>query len=78
MAKKGQLAGVQRAAHLDSLPYPFPRLPYAAPWSGGLRSRQGKGTERFMDSDFLDASSLPDANRAVPQLLHGMEPVFLR
>src|ERR1035438_9240375 len=43
MAKKGQLAGVQRAAHLDSLPYPFPRLPYAAPWSGGLRSRQGKG-----------------------------------
>ena len=54
------------------------RLPYAGPWSGGLRSRQGKGTERFMDSDFLDASSLPEANRTVPQLLHGMEPVFLR
>src|ERR1035438_3579156 len=25
MAKKGQLAGVQRGTHLDSLPYPFPR-----------------------------------------------------
>src|ERR1017187_8919160 len=40
---RSEWAGVQRAAHLDSLPYPFPRLPYAAPWSGGLRSRQGKG-----------------------------------